>query len=215
MSHEDHICPSNWTFVNTSVRACRRTTESPACDSAIFSVGGFEYSKVCGKVLAYQRGTPDAFDRSTNSEARRSDHMWMVLPSLMAQWDPGGTSGHLQLLCMSRNTHIMSQDITMPVQYQSQLALWDSVFHWENYFYDTGNLGPGCSSTVTYTDDPVVGWARVWPQQHLLQVENRPLWFCVQLDEVTREDLELRICSDQNSYDEDVLVSYVKMYVVT
>ena len=38
MSRKDHVCPSNWMFVNTSVRACGRMTYSSACDSAFFSV---------------------------------------------------------------------------------------------------------------------------------------------------------------------------------
>ena len=52
--------------------------------------------------------------QTVRQEEAWSNLMWMVRPSLMAQWDPGGTSGHLQLLCMNRITHI-SQDITVPV----------------------------------------------------------------------------------------------------
>ena len=53
--------------------------------------------------------------QTVRQEEAWSNLMWMVFPSLRAKWDPGDTSGHLQLLWMSRNTQIMSQDITVPV----------------------------------------------------------------------------------------------------
>ena len=84
----------------------------------------------------------------------------------------------------------------------------------KNYFCDTGNSGPGYSLTDIYSDDPLWDGQGCGPSSTCCEL-NRPPWFCVQLDEVTREDLELRICSDQISSDEDVLVSYVNMYVGT
>ena len=50
--------------------------------------------------------------QTVRQEEAWSSLMWMVFPSLMAKWDPGDTSGHLQLLCMSR---YMPQNITVPV----------------------------------------------------------------------------------------------------
>ena len=52
--------------------------------------------------------------QTVRQEEAWSNLMWMVFPSLRAKWDPGDTSGHLQLLCMNRITYI-SQHITVPV----------------------------------------------------------------------------------------------------
>ena len=217
MSREDHVCPSNWTFVSTSVRACGRTTKSPACDSAIFSVGGFEYSKVCGKVLAYQRGTPDAFDCCTNSEARRSleqpyvdgvslthgqvgsrRHIWTFAAAVYEQKYPNYVPRYN---CACTNTNYK-----WPFEIPSFIG--------GNYFCDTGNPGPRASFIVTYCDDPLWDGQGCGPSNTCCEL-NRPPWFCVQLDEVSREDLEVRICSDQSSIEEDILVSYVEVYVGT
>ena len=213
MSREDHICPSNWTFVNTSVRACGRTTNSPACDSAIFSVGGFEYNRVCGKVLAYQRGTPDAFDFYWNNEARSLEQPYVDGVSITH--GQVGSRQHIWTFAAS----VYEQDSRYVAR--ANCACTNTNYNWpfeipsfigEDYFCDTGNPGPGFSQTDAYPDNPLWDGQGCGPSSTCCEL-NRPPWFCVQLDEVTREDLELRICNDQYSSDEDVLVSYVEVYV--
>jgi len=65
MSDPDELCPVNWNLTSTPVRGCGRSNISgPGCDSAIFPSNGHSYSRVCGKVSAYQKGSPNAFDPS-------------------------------------------------------------------------------------------------------------------------------------------------------
>ena len=55
-------CPSGWQLTGYPKRTCGRiTTVMRTCDSAIFPVGGGEYTKVCGRIKAYQFGRPLAF----------------------------------------------------------------------------------------------------------------------------------------------------------
>ena len=55
-------CPTSWTLRTSSVKGCGRTsTTSFSCDSAMFSARGQNYSRVCGRILGYQKGTTDAF----------------------------------------------------------------------------------------------------------------------------------------------------------
>ncbi len=53
-------CPTNW-LLNTfgSIRGCGQT--SPGGNSAFFPSNGHTYSRVCGKIIAYQKGTTEAF----------------------------------------------------------------------------------------------------------------------------------------------------------
>ena len=61
-SDPDVACPSGFTLITEPVRGCGRApTEGGACKSAVFSSGGQSYSRVCGRVNAYQKGTTDAF----------------------------------------------------------------------------------------------------------------------------------------------------------
>ncbi len=64
MSDPSATCPSNWT-VNNSPRGCGQSAQSSrVCDSAVFPAGGVSYSSVCGRILAYQKGSTDAFFNS-------------------------------------------------------------------------------------------------------------------------------------------------------
>ena len=56
MADPDASCPLGWKL-NTfdSQRVCGRvSSDLDSCDSTTFSVGGEEYSQVCGKIKAYQ-----------------------------------------------------------------------------------------------------------------------------------------------------------------
>ena len=62
MSDPSQQCPTNWNLITTPVRGCGRTsTISSSCDSTIFPANGLSYSRVCGRVNAYQKSTHDAF----------------------------------------------------------------------------------------------------------------------------------------------------------
>ena len=60
MTNRSHQCPhSLQQRTNFNKRTCG--TPSPACFSVTFATATLEYSKVCGKIKAYQYGGPDAF----------------------------------------------------------------------------------------------------------------------------------------------------------
>ena len=63
MTDPNSTCPSGWQLTGYSKRTCGRATSGRrTCDSAIFPVSGGEYTKLCGKIKAYQWGGPDAFE---------------------------------------------------------------------------------------------------------------------------------------------------------
>ena len=55
-------CPSSLRLRTRPRRTCgARSSSLPNCSSVTFTVGGIGYSKVCGRIKGYQKGTPDAF----------------------------------------------------------------------------------------------------------------------------------------------------------
>ena len=55
-------CPSGWKMTGYSKRTCGRNhTGIRTCSSATFPVTGGEYSRVCGRIRAYQWGAINAF----------------------------------------------------------------------------------------------------------------------------------------------------------
>ena len=61
MTNSRHQCPSGLTQHNDSnIRTCRRMESSGGCSSVMINIP-YSYSRVCGRVIAYQVGTTDAF----------------------------------------------------------------------------------------------------------------------------------------------------------
>ena len=57
-----HVCPAGLNLTTYSRRTCGRAHSSGlSCSSTTFSVGGSQYSRVCGRALAYQWGPNYAF----------------------------------------------------------------------------------------------------------------------------------------------------------
>jgi len=71
MSDPTHVCPSNWSVPNitTDIRACGRGefNSKIRCNSVYFPSHGIEYSKVCGRIIGYQLGIPEAFQLLINA----------------------------------------------------------------------------------------------------------------------------------------------------
>ena len=62
MSDSTEECPPGFKLYQSGgVRACgRQSTNSVGCQSVKFSSNSINYSQVCGKVVGYQYGSPDA-----------------------------------------------------------------------------------------------------------------------------------------------------------
>ena len=62
MTDPNTNCPSGWNITGYSKRTCGRATDGYlTCDSIFFPVSGGPYSQVCGRIRAYQYGTPNGF----------------------------------------------------------------------------------------------------------------------------------------------------------
>ena len=210
MSDPSATCPSNWTIHN-SPRGCGRTApDAHTCDSAIVPAGGVSYSSVCGRILAYQRGTTDAFvhfgrtsiDSAyvdgisvTHGPSGSREHIWTFAAALYEQDSTYQTVN----ACPCTNTQY-----TWPHQVPS--------FIQNNYFCDTGNPGPGLSLTDYYTADPLWDGAGCGPNNVCCQFNNPP-WFKSTLPQGTSDDIELRLCFGEGNTDEDLIVYLIELYV--
>ena len=62
MTDPNNTCPFGWNMTGYSKRTCgRNNTGYRACSSATFPVSGGEYSRVCGRIKAYQYGPTQGF----------------------------------------------------------------------------------------------------------------------------------------------------------
>ena len=68
-SNASTSCPSGLQErVDSGIRTCGIESSEAACPSVILSTSGVEYTKVCGKILAYQFSSPNGFDTHSGSD---------------------------------------------------------------------------------------------------------------------------------------------------
>ena len=212
MSDPNQQCPSNWTLVTTPIRGCGRRARRSyrECDSVTYSVHGRTYSSVCGRILAYQRGVAYAFYNALIYNLGTIDTAYLSGVSLTH--GPAGSRQHIWSFVGARyeqdpdyytdwNCPCTNTNISWPYQVPSVIN--------NNYFCDTGNPGPGTSSTTYYTDDPL--WDGKGCSSTSTCCEfNTPPWFCKSLSQPTSDDLEIHTFS---SGSEDRLISLIDVYI--
>ena len=211
MNDTTQQCPSNWMLITSPVRGCGRITSS--CNSAIFPVNGRTYSHVCGRVIAYQRGSTDAFYPYIGQSRRNLNSQYIDGVSLTH-----GVSG-------SRH-HIWSFVSALYEQDPNYQTRWNCPctninYNWSytvpsfignDYFCDTGNSGPSYVNELYYPDDPLWDGEGCGPTNTCCKLNNPP-WFCKILPQPTSDDVELRICGNSISGNEDVIISLVDINV--
>ena len=114
MTDPSTTCPSGWQLTGYSKRTCGRvTTERCICDSAICPVGGGEYTKVCGRIKAYQFGRPLAFFAYHHKKLTTIDDSYVCDVSVTTEQHLETTYGHLlveklkQIQPGARCVHVM------------------------------------------------------------------------------------------------------------
>ena len=215
MTNPSEVCPSSLLLHNSPVRGCGRlSTGTFSCDSVTFPVNTQNYSGVCGRILAYQRGSTDAFLNSvfhgrnttdsvyldgvslTNGPAGSRQHIWSFASALYEQ-DPNYIT---RLNCACTNTQY-----NWPYQLPSFIG--------NDYFCDTGNAGPGFDLRAYYSSDPLWDGEGCGSNSTCCQLNNPP-WFQRALPQATSEDIELRLCHGESSLDnEDTIIFLIEIYV--
>ena len=63
MSDPTQTCPPAWELIDSPRRFCARPSSAGlrTCYSAMFPTQGIQYSQVCGRIIGYQFGEPQAF----------------------------------------------------------------------------------------------------------------------------------------------------------
>ena len=198
-------CPSGFTeHSDSNIRTCRRMDASSGCGSVMMDVP-YQYSRVCGRVRAYQVNTTNAFhgrsspsidsayvDGVSLTHGSPKQHIWTFASGL--QKDNGD---HHASLCPCRG------GTTPP-----------PAFVGDDYFCDSGNplhMRAPPHSTI-YSDDPLWDGDGCEPTNTCCSFNNPP-WFHKQLSDLTTDDIEMRVCTDEGADNENVDIEIVEIYV--
>ena len=197
-------CPDSLELRTTPLRTCRIRNSGRACSSDMFSVDGVQYSKVCGRISAYQVGTTDAF-HNPNIDSYYVDGVSLTYGSSPRQHIWTFVSAHDEddqrpnSKCTCTNTAI-SNTVPPPPQFVGN-----------DYFCDTAAATTPTTHTF-YNSDPLWDGAGCGPQSTCCSF-NSPPWFYKQLPQTTTDDIEMRVCRNQERDDEDIAIEIVELYV--
>ena len=205
MTNSSHRCPSGLRQrTDSNKRTCVRGTDSAGCSSVTFSATTSGYSKVCGRVIAYQFFSTDAFQQSlitidgpyvdgvslTHGNPRH--HLWTFAAAV------DETGAYPYSSCPCTNTNTASQARQPP------------AFVGNDYFCDTGSAQQ--YQYRFYGDDPLWDGAGCGPLSTCCSF-NDPPWFYKQLPQPTTDDVEMRVCRNSPADNEDIAIEIVEIYV--
>ena len=213
MRNTSHECPVGWETESDRVpgkRFCKRFSVSgPSCGSAVFSTNGLKYSQVCGRIIAYQYGSTEAFEQhnlSPSSSTIDTPYMDGVVIT------HGNPREHIWSFA-SGYDEVRDNTWVCPCVSESRLqSNLVPAFVGENYFCESGATAYNILQRLVYSNDPLWDGQGCTSQNNCCQ-HHSPPYFSTSLSETTCDDLEVRICSNLNSNDEDIPVELVELYV--
>ena len=206
MTDPQEHCPSGFRTITSPKRVCGRSS-GPGCASTTFSVNGVHYSKVCGKLIGYQYYSMDAFSPYYSDRSRTIDDVYVDGVSLTYGQSPRkhiwtfanavDETGSLNNVCPCTKTDSTFTGVVPPFIGSDYFCDTGSHYSYANQWYTANPLwdGEGCGGSSTCCEF------------------NNPPWFCKDLPQPTTDDIELRLCSNQDIGNEDVGLELVEMYV--
>ncbi len=191
MRNTSQSCPSGLSLISSPKRVCDIT--SNGCVSNTFSVHGFQYGKVCGKVIAYQKGISYGFyygSRGINgvyihgvslTHGRNPrKHIWSFVGAL------DEITNNYEHKCPCINTALTSSRVPS--------------FVGNDYFCDTAYS----SQYSNYSPYPLQVNDPLWDGKGCGRTNtccsfNSPPWFVKNLSSTTTDDIEMRMCRPHSS----------------
>ena len=205
MKRPHEKCPSGFKMFHQQGLALCRKTVKRGCQSIIFPLYGIPYKRLCGQASSFQVGTNNGFHRYKCSHCTINDpyvdglsltydyprrHIW----SLAAAYTGYNGKNYPGLCPCARGRG------TSPPKFVGN-----------NYFCETGQYwyakkkidakdplwdGSGCGSN----------------EKQCCETPGLP-WFCTEIPGGTNKDIEVRVCGDQDVYDEDLYFQHLEVYV--
>ena len=212
MTDPTQQCPSAWTLQTRSSeprRLCGRNSSFRGCDSLTYSTFGINYSKVCGRMTAYENYTTDAFQNSGSQTIEG-----YFVDGVTLTHGPPGSRQHIWTFAAGivENNPSSYPRYSCPCADRATALSLVPSFVGNDYFCESGNPASAFAHTF-FPNDPLwdgqgCGAASCCELSYPSGVT--PPWFCKQLPQTTTDDIEVRLCGDET---EDTPVELIELYI--
>ena len=210
MSDSTENCPSGFKLYQSGgVRACGRpTSNGGSCTSIQFPSNGISYSQVCGRVVGYQYGSPDAV---YSEGSHHNDINSYYVDGVSITWGP--PRQHVWTLIAGVNSAGVHPGYNCPCSPDSSQKSTLQSFIGNYYFCESGNPATdGTYKETFYPSDPLWDGKDCSSEGDCCTAPGLP-WFHKVLNTTTTDYLELRVCGDEGSSNEDTPVSFYELYI--
>ena len=202
MTDPTQQCPDGFKLIDRTeppLCTCGRPGGVSGCVSTTLNTHGIEYSRVCGRIVGYQIGSPNGF----YYQSEGIDSYYVSGISLTH----GQPRQHIYTFANAEGEGftkvcpcIQGSTITVP------------QFVGADYFCDSAVRGSNVTEGVFYPNDPL------WDGQGCGSTStccefNNPPWFCKQLPQPTTDDIELRLCENGPPSYDDSPFEVVELYI--
>ena len=200
-SSQSGMCPSGlMEHISSTVHSCRREETSAGCSSVRLTTHELRYSKVCGRITAFVEGAPEGFMRTDDTDINGTYVDGVSLTHGAPRrhiWTFAATSNEVDrmLSCSCNNSNTAG---TPPPEYVGN-----------DYFCDTRVRESGL-------DRDLVLWQGTGcTSSNACCSFNNPPWFYKQLPQPTTDDIEMRVCRDEErgNINEDIYIQSAEVYI--
>ena len=205
-------CPSAWknfTIPNTDIKVCRIGQDAAGIYSANYSTDGtcLGFQHLCGKVIGYQSGSPDGFNRGNNIFKQIDD---IYLDGISITY--GYPRKHLFSLAVGvTTTSSIPKGGNCPCsKYPGRAA---PAFVRDHYYCDSGNQGNPISAIKYFPNDTLWDGEGCSSEYSCCSQPGMP-YFYRSFPILVNEDIEVRLMADEAYSNEAILVGTMELYVL-
>ena len=203
MTDPTQQCPHGFRLITRTaspLRTCGRPVGRGGCVSTTVSVHEYEYTRVCGRIVGYQFGSPSGFRTGPSN----IDSHYMAGISLTH----GAPRQHIWSFVNAQNEGTTSEVCPCIQGGRDQVP----SFVGNDYFCDSAVRGSSTTTGIYHPNDPL------WDGQGCGSTSsccsfNNPPWFCKQLPQPTTDDIELRLCENNTPDHDDSPFEIVELYI--
>ena len=203
MSNPEHQCPTGLRLKASPKRMCEKMSSSPGCASIVYPTHGQEYSRVCGKINAYQGSHPAAFRPYKQRNSLTLNDSYVDGVSLTC-----GTGPRQHIWTFAAAYSDKSFDCFCDAQQAKGVV---PPFVGRDFFCETGSR-TGAEYDEFFGEDPLWDGEGCSSQADCCGYNNPP-WFCKRLSQPSTQDIEMRLCLNEHMVYGNVLIEMVDIYV--
>ena len=209
MSQSGATCPQGLTPTTLSGLTLCGRNGPVGCQSTVFSTLGLNYSQVCGQLRGYQYGSPDALDPYLANTSLTIDSVYVDGVSITY-----GSAPRKHIWTYANGVNLVHPTPQFNCPCNTGNAVVTPPFVGSDYYCETGDNDKQCCDHSTLFSNDALWDGQQCPGEEApcCTHPNMP-WFNKTLSETTTDDIELRVCGDQPTTNEDIPLQVIELFV--